>query len=85
MNRIWQFLGRKQNRTILGWVGSGLVVLTSGLWAVAVYLFPADNEQKSKASEVKATCGGIAVGGSVTGSAISAGATEGSDCSSKVK
>lgn len=37
---LWTFVGQERNRAVLGWVGSGLVVLATGLWAVITFAFP---------------------------------------------
>jgi len=75
VNRLWEFLCQKRNRVMLGWLGGGLVVAAAGLWAAFVYLFP------PKGTDVQANCGGVAVGGNVTGTTITAGTTTSSDCS----
>jgi hypothetical protein len=85
MKRLWRFLSEKRNREVLGWIGAGLVVLTSGIWAVTVYLFPPQGAQDSKPTEVEARCGSVAVGGSVTGSTLTASSTTGTNCSIKPK
>jgi hypothetical protein len=85
MKRLWLFLSGKRNREVLGWIGAGLFVLASGLWAITVYLFPPHGTQDSKPTEVVARCGSVAVGGSVTGSTLTAGSTTGADCSTKPK
>jgi hypothetical protein len=79
MNRMWEFLCQKRNRVVLGWLGGGLVVLATGLWAAFVYLFPHDTP------DVQANCGSVAVGGNVTGATITAGTTTNADCSTKPK
>lgn len=79
MSGLWEFLRQKRNREVLGWLGGGLVVAATGLWAATVYFFPAE----PLASNVQANCGGVAIGGSVTGTTITGGATTSSDCSSK--
>ena len=83
MKRLWRFLSKGRNREVLGWIGAGLVVLASGIWAVTVYLFPPPGAQDSKPTEVEARCGSVAVGGSVTGSTLTTGPTTGADCSTK--
>ena len=85
MKPLWLFLSEKRNREVLGWIGAGLVVLASGIWAVTVYLFPPHGAQDGKPTAVEARCGGVAVGGSVTGSTLKAGSTIGADCSTKPK
>jgi hypothetical protein len=87
MEKLWSFLRQKRNREVLGWVGGGLVVVAAGLWAVIVYVFP-PSSSPSKSSEGAATsanCGGVAVGGNVSGSTVTAGNATGSDCSQKPK
>ena len=33
MNVMWRFLRGKRNQQVLGWLGGGLVVAGTGLWA----------------------------------------------------
>jgi hypothetical protein len=80
----------KRNQQVLGWLGGGLVVVATGLWAAFVYFFPPQRASETKASEptppgVQANCGGIAIGRDVTGSTITAGSTTNSDCAPKPK
>jgi hypothetical protein len=81
MSSLWEFISRKPNREVLGWLGGGLVVAATGLWAAFVYLFPPQRPLEPKPANVQADCGGVAVGGNVTGTTITAGATTSSDCS----
>jgi hypothetical protein len=85
MDWLWRFVGRKRNREILGWVGGGVAVVASGIWAVTVYLSPPLKLQEVRRTEIEARCGGVAVGGSVSGSTITGGATSGADCSTRPK
>jgi TIR domain len=87
---LWGFLRNKRNRQVLGWLGGGLVVVATGLWAAFVYFFPPVKSPEAKSSEptppsVQANCGGIAIGRDVTGSTITAGTTTSSDCPPKPK
>jgi hypothetical protein len=82
---LWGFLRDKGNQQVLGWLGGGLVVVATGLWAAFVYFFPAGKSPEAKSPEltppsVQANCGGIAIGRDVTGSTITAGTTTNSDC-----
>jgi hypothetical protein len=82
------FLRDKRNQQVLGWLGGGLVVLATGLWATFVYFFPPVKEAKSPEptpASAQANCGGIAIGRDVTGSTITAGTTINSDCAPKPK
>lgn len=86
MTSLWRFLRDKRNQQVLGWLGGGLVVATTGLWAIFVYLFPPPRSAETKSPEppsVQANCGGIAIGRDVTGSTITAGSTTNAECASK--
>jgi hypothetical protein len=83
MERLWAFLTEDRNRQILSWLGGGLVVVAAGLWAAFVYVFPPSSGKSSAGTTTSANCGGVAVGGSVSGSTITAGNATGADCSQK--
>jgi hypothetical protein len=85
MEKFWSFLRQKRNREILGWIGGGLVVAAVGLWTVIVYVFPPSSKSSASGATTSANCGGVAVGGNVSGSIVTAGNTTGSDCSQKPK
>jgi TIR domain len=80
---FWRFLRNKRNQQVLGWLGGGLVVVATGAWAAIVYFLPLDKTRAP--STVQADCGGVAIGGNVTGSTITGGATTSSDCAAKPK
>jgi hypothetical protein len=80
MNSFWRFLRDKRNQQILGWIGGGLVVVATGLWAAFLHFFPPQNSPA-----VRADCSGIAVGGNVTGSTITSGGTTNTECAPKPK
>jgi len=84
MSSLWEFIRQKRNREVLGWLGGGLVVAATGLWAAIVYLVPPQKPAEPK-RDVQADHGGVAIGGSVTGTTITGGATSSSDSSSKPK
>jgi TIR domain len=84
MNPLWAFVRQKRNRAILAWIGGGAAVVAAGLWAIFVYVFPPKSETAGDSS-ARANCGGVAIGGNVSGSTITAGATTNSDCSTKQK
>lgn len=88
MNSFGRFLRDKRNQQVLGWLGGGLVVATTGLWGVFVYFFPSAPETKASHTDpanVQADCGGVAVGGNVSGATITTNAPINSDCASKRK
>jgi len=90
MSRFWRFLRDKRNQQVLGWLGGGLVVAATGLWAAFVYFFPPVKSSETTSSEpappsVQANCGGIAIGRDVSGSTITAGTITNSDCPPKPK
>jgi hypothetical protein len=74
---LWGFLRDKRNQQVLGWLGGGLVIVATGLWAAFVYLFPTPplksleaTSSKPTSPSVQAGPGGIAIGGNVTGSNV---------------
>jgi TIR domain len=85
---LWGFLRDKRNQQVLSWLGGGLVVLATGLWAAFVYFFPAPKSPEAKSPEptppsVQADCGGVAIVGPVTGATITGGTITASDCAPK--
>jgi hypothetical protein len=38
--KAWTFLSNDKNRAVLGWIGGGIVVVISALWAAFVYFAP---------------------------------------------
>jgi hypothetical protein len=82
MSSLWEFVRQKRNREVIGWLGGGLVVAATGLWAAVVFLFPV---QTPKPASAEANCGGVAIVGGVTGTTITGGTTTSSDCASKPK
>src|SRR5262249_54078899 len=86
---LWGFLRDKGNQQVLGWLGGGLVVVATGLWAAFVYFFPPPKSQEAKspmpAVNVQADCSAIAIGGNVTGATITTGGTTNSDCAPRPK
>jgi hypothetical protein len=82
VNPIWGFLRERPNREVIAWIGGGLVVLAAGLWTVFVYIFPPKHEDGAP-STAQANCGGVAIGGNVSGTTITAGSATNSDCSNE--
>jgi hypothetical protein len=82
---LWKFLHDGRNRAILSWLGGGAVVIATGIWAAIVYFFPAHKPPELNPRDVQANCGGVAIGGNVSGTTITGGATTSSDCSTKPK
>jgi hypothetical protein len=74
MRQLWSFIGQEENRKILGWIGGGLVVVITGLWAAFVYFSDTPKATASTPS-VQASCGSVGVGGNVSGATITAGNT----------
>jgi hypothetical protein len=85
MSNLWKFIRQKRNREVLGWLGGGLVIAATGLWAVIAFFFPAQKPSERGAASVQADCGGVAIGGNVNGATITGGGTTSSDCSPKPK
>jgi TIR domain len=75
----------RHSREVLAWLGGGLVALAVGGWAAIVYFFPPHKSAMPKPSNVEANCGSVAIGGNVTGTSITGGATTSDDCSTRAK
>jgi hypothetical protein len=84
VTKLWSFLQQKRNREVLAWIGGGLVAAVAGLWTVLVYTFPPKHEDGGS-SGAQANCGGIAIGGNVSGTTITASSVTNSNCSPKQK
>ena len=74
MAKLWNFLQQERNRQILGWIGGGLVVVAGGIWAVFIFLWtPSSGHHEEPKTNIEAKSGGVAIGGDVSGSTITAG------------
>jgi hypothetical protein len=79
--------GKIANRAVLGWVGGGLAAIAAALSA-AFYFVPSPQPAPpapALSPSVSANCGGIAVGGNVSGTTITAGSVTSADCAPKSK
>ena len=90
MSAFWGFLRDKGNQQVLGLLGSGLAAVVTGLWVAFIYFSPPPKSPEAASPEptppsVQANCGGVAVGGNVSGATITAGTTTNSDCAPKSK
>lgn len=84
-SRTLTFLRNKGNRAFLGWIGSGAVVVITGLWAAFVYFFPPKKDDGGGAIKVEASCGSAAAQGTFIGSSITVGGASSTDCPPKSK
>jgi len=64
---VWEFLKDETNRTLIGWVGSGVVVAVGGAWALFTHFHKGKDGPKQPAIFSEASSGSVAVGGDVTG------------------
>jgi len=91
MSRLWKFLRQEQNRQVLGWLGGGFVVVATGAWAAFVYFVSVQKPPEprpaaeARPAKVEASCGGVAVGGNVSGTTITAGSPSNAECATKPK
>jgi len=60
LNKLWSFLKAEENQKLLGWIGGGLVVLGTGLWAV--FTFYVDHSKPPPTTIVEQKGTGIASG-----------------------
>jgi len=62
---LWAFLRKPSNQRLLAWLGGGVVVIVSAIWAVVIYVWPHHEAPTAVCADQ-----GIAIGGSVSGSNI---------------
>jgi hypothetical protein len=62
LTKLWDFLQHDANRSVLAWLGGGLVIVLGGVWAVVKFL--------SRKPQVSADRGGIAAGRDISGNTI---------------
>jgi hypothetical protein len=70
MGSLWSFLAKPKNQKTFSWLGGGIVVVAGGIWTLATFLWPAHETPTTVCAQQ-----GIAVGGNVSGSAITNKAT----------
>jgi hypothetical protein len=64
------FLADPTNRTVLGWIGGGIVVVVGGIWAVVKFLVTRRREESAPTTRVTGTQGGVAAGRDIRNSKI---------------
>jgi hypothetical protein len=60
---MWHWLKDPENRKVLAWLGSGLVVVAAGLWTVFTYLYPPDSGSTPPSVQVEH---GVGAGGNIS-------------------
>jgi hypothetical protein len=82
MSALLKFLRLKSNREVLTWVGGGIAAAVAAAWTAFIYLWPisAPETKKGAASTVEAKCGGVAIGGNLSGSVVTGGSVQQSKC-----
>lgn len=68
LDAVWVFLKDPANRAVLGWVGGGVVITITGVWAVIKFI-----GNKERGPSVKASSGGVAAGRDMIGNKIDTG------------
>jgi hypothetical protein len=67
---FWSFLLDENNRTVLAWVGGGIVVVVGAIWAVLKFFVSERAKEGPSAPTVKADQGGVAAGRDIRDSEI---------------
>ena len=70
MSSIWAFLQDDSNRTVLGWIGGGFVVVVGGVWAGFKFFFSKQEPKTPSPPTISATGGGVAAGRDIRNSKI---------------
>jgi hypothetical protein len=74
MEVIWHFFGKKQNRVVLSWLGSGVVIIIGGLWAAFIFF------SEKKPSDPCIGAGAVTIGRDVNGSTITTSGSGPTNC-----
>lgn len=85
IKRFWKWLATKSNRESIALIGGGAAVVVGGLWTAFVFWSPKHQNAPSTSVTIDARCGGVGIGGNVSGTTITAGSAGAADCSTKPK
>jgi hypothetical protein len=69
---IWSFLLDENNRTVLGWLGGGVITVAGAIWVVFKFIFRKPAFESERVPTVSATHGGVAAGRDIRDSKIDA-------------
>jgi hypothetical protein len=64
---VWSFLLDENNRTLLAWIGSGVVVIAGGVWAIVKFVLSKKSGDSASSPTVSASHGGVAAGRDIRG------------------
>ena len=70
MSFMWSFLASPKNQKTLSWLGGGLVVAATGVWAAVTYFWPHPGTEAPAAPVICAQNQSLAAGGNVSGNTI---------------
>jgi hypothetical protein len=56
LSALWELLRSKENRAIVGWVGSGIVTVVTGAWVLVAHLSPAETTAEPKQNQATPNC-----------------------------
>ncbi|HSO41924.1 MAG TPA: hypothetical protein VLR47_03645, partial [Rhodospirillales bacterium] len=62
LRRLWKFLQAESNRQGLGLLGGALAALVIGAWAIFVYLFSPDTDQRTRSTSTVESRDGVSAG-----------------------
>jgi hypothetical protein len=77
LSGLWDFLADPTNRTVIGWIGGGIVVVVGGIWAIVKFLLTRKHEESASTTSVTATHGGVSAGRDIRNSKIDTGGSKG--------
>ena len=67
---IWAYTQDPDHRELIGWIGGGVVVVATALWAVFKFFAAKEKPKPPPAPTVSASNGGVAAGGDIRGNTI---------------
>jgi hypothetical protein len=70
MGSIWAFLQDEANRTVVAWIGGGVVVVVGGLWAAFKFVVSKQEPKPASSPTVSVAPGGVGAGRDIRNSKI---------------
>lgn len=67
---IWAYIQDPDHRALLGWIGGGVVVVATALWAVLKFFAGKGPPKPPSGPSVSASNGGVAAGRDIRGNTI---------------
>jgi hypothetical protein len=75
-NSVWTSLQDPANRAVLGWIGSGVVVVVGAVWAAFKFFISKEKPKAESMPTIAASNGGVAAGRDIRDAKINTSSTK---------